>query len=133
LAKFKNPADSLIKILSVNYPKTEADEQKIVHFVDKYQQIIQPKVLKERDAISFDEFKHKIDKFQPVQIRFIKQFVCLLYRNFLGLVRNPGSLFGRVIITLFVAANSLVIFWQIGDDLTKTRELTSSLFFTCIA
>ena len=57
----------------------------------------------------------------------------MLYRNFLGLVRNPGSLFGRVIITLFVAANSLVIFWQIGDDVTKTRELTSSLFFTCIA
>lgn len=26
-----------------------------------------------------------------------------------------------------------MIFWQIADDVTKTRELTSSLFFTCIA
>ena len=33
---FSNPADIFMKVLSVNYPKLEADEQKISDFVHNY-------------------------------------------------------------------------------------------------
>lgn len=68
-----------------------------------------------------------------MKVRACSRFVSLLGRNFVGLYRNPASLIGRVIISVFVSLSMLLIFWQIGDDETKTREVTSSLFFICIA
>jgi hypothetical protein len=37
-----NPADYFMKILTVNYPKTPCDEEKIEYLVDKYENIIKP-------------------------------------------------------------------------------------------
>jgi ABC-type multidrug transport system ATPase subunit len=72
LEKFKNPADSLMKILSVNYPKTPADEEKIKKFVDSYKLKILPRVLKERESIKFDELSYKIDNHKTVKISFCR-------------------------------------------------------------
>jgi hypothetical protein len=29
IGKYKNPADSFIKVVAINYPKTEVDEEKL--------------------------------------------------------------------------------------------------------
>lgn len=47
LEKFKNPADSLIKLLSVNYPKSEDDQDKIDTFVKSYLEFNHPRVIHE--------------------------------------------------------------------------------------
>jgi len=53
LKRFKNPADSLMKVLAVSYPKTVADEEKIEEFVGQYRTLNEPRMLAEREAISF--------------------------------------------------------------------------------
>ena len=63
----------------------------------------------------------------------MKQFCSLLERNIIGLLRNPAALIGRIIISVFVAAFMLMVFWKNGEDPDKTIEVTSSIFFTCIA
>ena len=35
-SKFSNPADIFMRVLSVNYPKTQEDERKIQGFIDQY-------------------------------------------------------------------------------------------------
>ena len=36
-SKNRNPCDFFMKELSINYPKTEADEAKIRYYVEKYE------------------------------------------------------------------------------------------------
>jgi len=43
-AKFFNPADKYMQILSVNYPKKKEDEDKIKGWVDRYSKEIAPKI-----------------------------------------------------------------------------------------
>ena len=90
-------------------------------------------MLDEREIISFDDLREAIENHKAVHISFCRKFACLFGRNFLALYRNPASLIGRVVIELFVAATYLIIFWQMGPDPTKTLEVSSSLFFICIA
>lgn len=56
MEKFANPADSLMKILAISYPKKEEDEKKINDLVYEYTSITEPKMLAEREAISFADF-----------------------------------------------------------------------------
>ena len=45
LERFKNPADSLMKRLSIRYPKQEEDVRKIDNLVDSYNEFNKPKML----------------------------------------------------------------------------------------
>lgn len=40
--RFSNPADFYMRILSVEYPKTEKDEKKIKYLLDKYNELNMP-------------------------------------------------------------------------------------------
>jgi len=105
LAPFKNPADSFMKLLSISYPKTEEETEKIESFVIAYMTMNQPRVLQERREISFDDLTEAIERHQTVKVSLCKQFWSLLGRNYIGLVRNPASLIGRIVISVFVAGS----------------------------
>ena len=45
LERFKSPADSFMKLLSISYPKTEGDKEKVNNIVKNYRDIIEPKML----------------------------------------------------------------------------------------
>ena len=48
LEKFKNPADSFMKLLSVKYPKTQEDELRIEALVSHYREHNEPRMFQER-------------------------------------------------------------------------------------
>ena len=56
-----------------------------------------------------------------------------MFRNVIGLLRNPSSLIGRTIISVFVSLVSVSLFWKAGDEMSKADEVISSLFFISIA
>ena len=47
LERFKNPADSLLKKLSFNYPMQQADLDNVKFFLESYKELNEPKMLKE--------------------------------------------------------------------------------------
>ena len=111
MERFKNPADSFMKILSVNYPKTEEDKEKIDHLVKNYKEHNEPRMLSERHEISFTDLTEAIQNYQMKRVNICRQFFSLLQRNIIGLWRNPAALIGRIVISIFVAATQLIIFW----------------------
>ena len=54
-AKNCNPCDWFMRELSVNYPKSVEDQQKIDHYVKRYQDDMEKKVLADLDGIRFEE------------------------------------------------------------------------------
>lgn len=92
--RFCNPADVAMKILSVNYPKKEADEQKVKDLVDRYFQ----------QGGSRDQDLAIANKFLLSDVKFEKRFkapCCLQFktvcrRNALSIQRNPIVLKARI-------------------------------------
>lgn len=114
LERFKNPADSLLKKLSFNYPKQQADLDKIKFFLESYKELNEPKMLKEREEVTFEDLGEAIQNFEERDIPKTRQFTSLLDRNFKGTLRNPGALIGRIITSTTVCLLILCVFWQIG-------------------
>lgn len=111
LERFKNPADSFMKLLAVSYPKTEEDKEKIDSFVNSYKKLNEPRVLAERQELSFTDLTEAIQNYKIKRPNVCRQFLSLLGRNIVGLWRNPAALIGRIVISIFVAATQLTIFW----------------------
>ena len=68
LERFKNPADSFIKKLSINYPKKDEDIDKIKKFVESYKTLNEPKMLKERQEVAFEDLNAAIQNYKRVNI-----------------------------------------------------------------
>ena len=68
-------------------------------------------MLLERDGISFDDLTEAIARHRVNKVGRCRQLCSLLGRNLIGLYRNPGSLIGRLVISVFVAGCQLLIFW----------------------
>ena len=60
LERFKNPADSFIKKLSINYPKRPKDIEKIDKLVYSYKTFNEAKMLKEREEVKFEDLTQAI-------------------------------------------------------------------------
>ena len=58
-----NPADSFIKVVAINYPKTEKDEEKIKKLLDGYFKYQMPQIQKDNSEMSLVEFIPKTDNF----------------------------------------------------------------------
>ena len=52
LERFKNPADSMLKKLSISYPKKQEDIDKLSKFLALYKQHNEPKMLQEREEVT---------------------------------------------------------------------------------
>lgn len=58
-----NPADIFMKIISVNYPKEDADTKKLNHLNEYYKENCEPGVLKSMQSSSMVDFKPRRDNF----------------------------------------------------------------------
>ena len=63
VATFANPADIFMRIISVNYPKTEKDIKNIEKMIKDYKKKCEPSVLKHMMEISMAEFVPRKDNF----------------------------------------------------------------------
>ena len=119
IPSYSNPADHFIKTLSVSYPKTSADIDKLDYFNHMYDQKIHKK-LKRSFVKKLDDAKNTIITMQPKKRSFLfQQIKQLLLRNTIALSRNPAALLGRIVISIFVSLVSLVLFWDKGRDIEK--------------
>ena len=102
-------------------------------------------VQRDMEELKFDKLKSVVED-ETIEISTLVQFGQLMYRNKVGLSRNPAALIGRIVISIFVSITSLGIFWNNGGKLQDATEsldivqvrmnafgLASSIFFMCIA
>ena len=119
IPSFSNPADHFIKTLTVSYPKTNSDIDKLDYFNRMYDLKIHKK-LKRSFVNQPDDAKNTIITMQPRKRSFVfQQIKQLLLRNTIALNRNPAALLGRIIISIFVSLVSLVLFWDKGRDIEE--------------
>jgi hypothetical protein len=73
---------------------------------------------------------------------WIEQFKTLYWRNAVAVIRNPGSLLARILLSLFIALISDSLYSNLGqrlleqtgyDKLKDAYELCGSMFFISIA
>ena len=122
IPSFSNPADHFIKTLSVSYPKTSSDIDKLEYFNHMYDQKIHKK-LKRNFVKKPDDAKNTIITMHPKKRSFLfQQIKQLLLRNIIALSRNPAALLGRIVISIFVSLVSLVLFWDKGRDIEKLEN-----------
>lgn len=98
IKKRVNPADSFIKVIAINYPKTEEDEAKIKKLLDAYHKFQMPLIKKDNAESSLVEFIPKTDNFSVAP--FCKQFNLLFERNITFIKREPLVLVARITIAI---------------------------------
>ena len=55
MAQYKNPPDYFMRLLAISYPKTDADKKLIEFFVNKYKEVNETKMFKEREKIQLEQ------------------------------------------------------------------------------
>lgn len=55
MTRFQNPADFFMRVLSVKYPKTKEDEEKLENFVKHYKNVMAARVLVSITSIEVPE------------------------------------------------------------------------------
>lgn len=105
-----NPADFYMRVLAVNYPKLPTDEAKVQDIVKHYKTHIEGHIFGDAKALTLPEVDIKI--FQKNQASLPTQYQQLIYRNRMGVKRNP--MHGRVKIgqTIFIALMCLALFFD---------------------
>ena len=76
--QFSNPTDIFMRIVNINYPKEEVDENKLIQLISNYKKRCEPGVLKHMSDVSLIEFKPRTDNFS--QATFTRQLSLLLKR-----------------------------------------------------
>ena len=101
-----NPGDYFMKVLTVNYPKTEVDEKHISFLNDHYAKGLLPMIesakLVEVPELILSQNENKVGGF--------KQFKLLMWRNRMGLKRNPGHARIKISQTIFMGLLCLALF-----------------------
>lgn len=118
-----------MKVLTVNYPKQAEDEAKIKYLLDHYDSKLAAQVLSNPKAISLPEPNVQIAESEKASL--YEQFKLLMWRNKMGLKRNPGH--GRIKVsqTLFMALLCLALFHD-QYDYSEARSLIGGLFFVSV-
>ena len=103
-------------MLSIEYPKKQEDQDKIDNFVAQYEKHCKPKMLKERDEISFEDLSDTFQVYERPEIGACTQFKTLLDRNWVALYRNPLSLYGRLFTAIMIQLTTVCLYWKMGYD-----------------
>ena len=119
-----NPADSFIKVLAVNYPKTDKDEEKIKKLLDGYYKFQVPQMQKENTEMSLVEFIPKTNNFSVAP--FCLQLQLLFQRNMTFIKREPLVLIARIAIAIVQGLFALSVFWRISNNVDN---MVGSMFY----
>jgi hypothetical protein len=82
-----NPSDYFMRILSVNYPKTEDDERHIELINSHYQANLAPKILSEFKLLALPE--PNIQKSAEMTLGYWQEFKLVMWRELVGLRVDP--------------------------------------------
>ena len=77
------------------------------------------------EELKFDELGDVLKKTNK-EANICIQLYWLLFRNMVGLCRNPAALIGRIVISVFVSITCLALFWGFGNkinDETPPKEM----------
>jgi hypothetical protein len=78
IASYANPADVFMRIISIDYPKQDKDEEKLENLVSNYRKRCEPGVLKHMKEVSLKEFAPRVGDWSEPP--FKKQLMMLLSR-----------------------------------------------------
>ena len=87
LLTFSNPADTYMRILAVNYPKTEKDLKRLAFFNKYYDRRIKNFVKQENSLLQLEE--PSLKGLEKTKAGGWQEFKYILGRNKLGVVRDP--------------------------------------------
>lgn len=128
VGKFANPADIFMRIISVNYPKMDEDEEKLNNLITSYKKKCEPAVIKHMTEISLIEFKPRMDNF--AEPNFSKQLGLLLGRQKTYLARQPLISIAQIGIAIVQALFALSLFYNInGFHKQQIQNTVGSIFF----
>ena len=106
--KFSNPADAAMRILSINYPKQQADIEKIEVVTKLYDDTQRAAVLEETNSV-----KIVTDKITRVsRPGCCTQFSQICKRNRYAIKRNPMVFKARVGQAVFLGVLTMAVFWD---------------------
>jgi len=91
--RFGNPADTFMRILTVNYPKTEKDESNIAEWINMYSKSCEQNVIDDMNALEMPAFNDK--DLSIYKAPFSKQLKMLLQRQKLFTKREPQVAFSK--------------------------------------
>ena len=113
-SKFSNPADVFMRYLSINYPKTEVDEQKISLFTSTYQKELAHVV--EQEIKEFEVADLDIKRNAAQTQTFGTQFEMLMFRNKIFAKREPQAVIAKIGNAVFVAVLVNFLYHGIGNQ-----------------
>ena len=87
LPEFSNPADTYMRILAVNYPKTEKDERKLVFFNSQYDKRIRQNIQIEQMQVTLE--KPDLETMASQNATVMEEFKNLRWRANLAIKRDP--------------------------------------------
>ena len=120
--KFANPADFFMKLLSINYPKMPADEEKITYLNRYYHALIENEVKASNRMVRLappkmsgaDAINHKASN--QVQLQQ------LMHRSWTLAKREPRLSRSKIMQTIIVCLLMMGAFWQVNDFVTEGSE-----------
>ena len=105
LSTFSNPADTYMRILAVQYPKSEKDERKLAFFNECYNETMKGEVENENAMIKIPE--PDLASMGSKNASFCTEVRELYVRNRKGVVRDPmqskAKIFQQIIFSIIVA------------------------------
>ncbi|CDW80123.1 abc transporter family protein [Stylonychia lemnae] len=130
--KFANPADFIMRITTVNYPKQPNDEKKVAYLKSQYDLKLQKQIKEESYQGSYKEIDFAERKLS--QASAMIQFKELLKRSGSQQLQDPQAFTIKIVYSIFIGLLSLALFWDLsGNNFVTQFGLAGYLFFGCIS
>lgn len=129
-----NPADFFMKLLSINYPKKDADNEKITYLNRYYNALLAKGVKAENRMIRLpapkrtgaDAINHKAT--QKIQLEQ------LMFRSWTLAKREPRLSRAKILQTTIVGILMMGAFWQVNDFKSEisTQDMAGAIYFMTV-
>ena len=101
-----------MRILAVDYPKTEKDERKLIFFKEQYEERIKPGIEAEQSLLKLDP--PELDSQKRKRAGCCSEFRILMWRNKRGVQRDPMQSRAKIGNTVFFGIIIALIFNNVG-------------------
>ena len=129
--RFANPADFFMKLLSINYPKTQADLDKLDHLTRHYHAILEKSIKAEGRLIRLDAPAEKGAEAVHHKATTKVQLQQLMGRSWLMAKRDPRLSRAKLFQTIAVIIFMVPCFWQLNDydSVESIQSMVGSMYF----
>jgi len=130
--QFANPADYFMKLLSINYPKKQEDDEKM-DYLNRYYHALREKQIKAENRMirlptpeGVDENNHKATN--KVQLQQ------LMSRSWTLAKREPRLSRAKLLQTIIVGVLMMGAFWQVNDyaSAQSVQDMAGAIYFMTV-